>query len=71
MAKEILAGLAGVEVDRLAETKGADYIDREKAKHEAKKRSEQLYDQHYGQYDNYNPDQQRPPQHLENSFGQW
>jgi hypothetical protein len=47
-AKELLAGFAGAEVDRLAETKGADYIDREKAKRHAKQNAEQLYDQHYG-----------------------
>ncbi|EDR09955.1 CipC1 protein, concanamycin induced protein C [Laccaria bicolor S238N-H82] len=34
-AKEILAGFAGAFVDREAETKGLDYIDREKAKHHA------------------------------------
>eukprot|EP00891_Asterochloris_glomerata_P007934 jgi/Astpho2/7934/gw1.00118.54.1_t len=41
--KEMLAGIAGklccwccAEVDRLAETKGMDYMDREKAKRHAK-----------------------------------
>jgi hypothetical protein len=48
-AKELLAGIVGGEVDKLAETKGADYIDRERAKHEARQRAENLYDQHYGQ----------------------
>lgn len=70
-AKELLAGFAGGEVDRLAETKGADYIDREKAKRQARQQSEELYDQHYGQYDQYDPNQQGPPQHLEQKFGQW
>jgi len=37
-AKEILAGFAGTFVDRLVETKGLDFIDKEKAKHDAKKR---------------------------------
>jgi hypothetical protein len=59
-AKELLAGFAGAEVDRLAETKGEDFVDRERAKHEAKKRSEELYNQHYGGYDEYNPQQQEP-----------
>ena len=68
-AKEAIAGLAGVEVDRLAETKGADYIDREKAKHEAKKRSEQLYDQHYGQDENYNPQRRGPHHKLKQEYG--
>lgn len=54
-AKEMLAGIAGAEVDKLAETKGEDFFDRERSKHEAKKRSEQLYDQHYGGQDQYDP----------------
>lgn len=33
-AKEALAGLAGAEVDKLAETKGMDEYDRERAKHQ-------------------------------------
>jgi hypothetical protein len=68
-AKELLAGFAGGEVDRLAETKGADFIDREKAKRQARENAEQLYDQHYGQYDEYNPQQQEPHGHLQQSFG--
>lgn len=32
-AKEVLAGFAGAEVDKLAETKGMDEYDRERAKH--------------------------------------
>lgn len=69
-AKELLAGFAGAEVDRLAETKGADYIDREKAKHEAKKRAEHLYDEHYGNnYDQYDPNQHEAPGHLQDTFG--
>lgn len=34
-AKELLAGIAGGEVDKLFETKGLDYLDREKAKRNA------------------------------------
>ncbi|KAF9821180.1 hypothetical protein IEO21_00788 [Rhodonia placenta] len=34
-AKELLAGFAGAFVDRLVETKGLDFIDREKAKRHA------------------------------------
>ncbi|KAK3698628.1 hypothetical protein LTR37_016856 [Vermiconidia calcicola] len=68
-AKEVLAGFAGAEVDRLAETKGADYVDREKAKREAKKRSGQLYDQHYGDQENYSPHKKHPPRHLQEDFG--
>jgi hypothetical protein len=57
-AKEILVGLAGAEIDKLAETRGMDFIDREKAKHHAKQQAEHMYDQHYieGQgADQYDP----------------
>ncbi|KAG1768489.1 hypothetical protein EDD22DRAFT_232240 [Suillus occidentalis] len=35
MAKELLAGFAGAFVDRMVETKGLDFIDKQKAKHHA------------------------------------
>ncbi|ORY71120.1 uncharacterized protein BCR38DRAFT_479641 [Pseudomassariella vexata] len=54
-AKEILAGIAGAEVDKLIETKGLDYVDQEKAKHHAKKQAEHLYEQQYGNEEHYNP----------------
>ena len=57
-AKELLVGLAGAEVDKLAETKGMDFIDREKAKHHAKENVENMYDEHYVQNqgaDQYDP----------------
>ncbi|KAI1322525.1 hypothetical protein F5Y16DRAFT_38771 [Xylariaceae sp. FL0255] len=57
-AKELLAGFAGAEVDKLAETKGLDFIDREEAKRHARKNAEQLYDQHYGDQDQYDPNSQ-------------
>jgi hypothetical protein len=66
-AKELLAGFAGAEVDKLAETKGEDFVDRERSKHEAKKRAEQLYDDHYGGQDQYDPGN-APPQHLRQQF---
>ncbi|KAK2068894.1 hypothetical protein P8C59_003510 [Phyllachora maydis] len=47
-AKEVIAGLAGAEIDRLFETKGLDHIDREKARKHAEKQAEHLYEQHYG-----------------------
>ncbi|KIM52808.1 hypothetical protein SCLCIDRAFT_32381 [Scleroderma citrinum Foug A] len=34
-AKEIVAGLTGAFVDRIVETKGLDYIDKQRAKHHA------------------------------------
>lgn len=55
LAKELLAAVAGAEVDKLAETKGLDFVDKERAKHHAKKQAEQLYDQQYGDMDQYDP----------------
>ena len=69
-AKEALAGLAGAGVDYLAETKGEDFVDKERAKHEAKKKANQLYDQHYGGQDNYDPNNTEPPQQLQEEFGE-
>lgn len=60
-AKELLAGFAGAEVDKLAETKGEDWFDREKAKREAKKHAERMYDEHY--IDNHGADQYDPNQY--------
>ena len=37
-----------LQVDKLVETKGLDYMDREKAKRHAKQQAEQMYDQQYG-----------------------
>lgn len=54
-AKEMLAAVAGAEVDKLAETKGLDFLSKEKAKHHAKKQAEDLYDQHYGDMQEYDP----------------
>lgn len=55
LAKELLAAAAGFEVDKLAETKGLDFIDRERAKHDARKQAEHMYDQQYGGMDRYDP----------------
>ena len=64
----MLAGLAGAEVDKLAETKGEDFVDREKAKHEAKKNAEKMYDDHYGDQDQYDPSYGAPDR-LNQQFG--
>jgi len=56
-AKEILAAFAGAAVDRFAETKGEDFIDRKKAKHAATEQAKALYDQQYGSQDQYDPSQ--------------
>lgn len=50
-----MAGIAGGEVDKLFETKGLDFLDREKAKHQAKKQAEHLYDEQYGNQDQFDP----------------
>ncbi|KAJ7065713.1 hypothetical protein C8F01DRAFT_1080614 [Mycena amicta] len=42
-AKELLAAFAGFAVGRIVETKGLDFIDKQKAKHEAKKRHEEAF----------------------------
>ena len=51
----------GGEVDKLAETKGMDFYDKEKAQHHAKKGAEKMYDDHYGDMDQYNPEQRDRP----------
>jgi len=47
-AKELIAGVSGAFVDRLVETKGLDYIDREKAKRQAQELAEQQIAPNYG-----------------------
>ena len=42
-AKELLAGFAGAEVDKLAETKGEDFFDRERAKRDAQDNAMNMY----------------------------
>jgi hypothetical protein len=64
-----LAGFVGGEVDKLAETKGEDFIDRERTKHAAKKRADEMYDDHYGNQDQYDPNSQGPPDRLQQQFG--
>ncbi|KAI0700176.1 putative phosphoglycerate mutase family protein [Cytidiella melzeri] len=43
-AKELLAGFAGAFIDREFESKGLDFIDKEKAKHDAKQQAYNAYD---------------------------
>ncbi|KAF9060841.1 hypothetical protein BDP27DRAFT_1236110 [Rhodocollybia butyracea] len=45
-AKELLAALSGAFVDRMVETKGLDYVDKEKAKHHAKEQAHNGLDNH-------------------------
>jgi len=48
LMKEILAGIAAAEVDKLVETKGLDYIDRHKAKKLAEQQAHALAEERYG-----------------------
>jgi hypothetical protein len=63
LMKEMLAGFAAAEVDKLFETKGLDYLDREKAKHRAIQQAHALAEEKYGpggtfdgQYNQYGND---------------
>jgi hypothetical protein len=48
LAKELLAGFASASVDRFVETKGLSWLDKEKAKHQAKKEAQALYTKETG-----------------------
>ncbi len=43
---------------------GMNEYDTMRAHHQAKENAQNLYDQHYGGNDDYNPNQQGPPQNL-------
>jgi hypothetical protein len=60
-AKELLMGFAGAEVDKLAETKGMNEYDRIEARRHAERNAQNMYDDHYGQRDQYDPNQYDPP----------
>jgi len=71
-AKELLAGFAGAEVDKLAETKGMNEYDRLRAKHGAKENAEKMYDDHYiGNHgaDEYDPNQYGRPPRFNQQWG--
>lgn len=40
-AKQLMAGFAAAAADRIIETKGLDFVDKERAKHEAKRQAEE------------------------------
>jgi len=46
--KELLAGFASAEVDKLFESKGLDFIDRKEAEHHAKQQAHHYAEQRYG-----------------------
>lgn len=54
-AKELIAGFAAGEIDKLAETKGEDWVREHRMREKSQKQAEHLYDQHYGQDDHYDP----------------
>ncbi|ODQ79612.1 hypothetical protein BABINDRAFT_161996 [Babjeviella inositovora NRRL Y-12698] len=56
-AKEALSAFAGAEVDKLFESKGLDYLDRDQVKNQARDFAQQGYDQHYGQSEQWSADQ--------------
>jgi hypothetical protein len=47
LGKELLAGFAAAECDKLFETKGLDFLDREQARRAAKEQAEHLFDRHH------------------------
>ncbi|KAF9944730.1 hypothetical protein BGZ65_011672 [Modicella reniformis] len=47
LTKEIFAALAAAEADKLFETKGLDFLDREKAKQQAQVNAERIYEEKY------------------------
>lgn len=55
-AKEALAGLVGAEVDKLIETKGLDEVDKIKAHKHAKENAENMYEEHYRDAAEYDPE---------------
>jgi hypothetical protein len=55
--KEMLAGFAAAEVDKLFETKGLDFLDREEAKRRAVQQAHHIANERYGQGGTFNYDQ--------------
>ncbi|CAF2195114.1 unnamed protein product [Rotaria magnacalcarata] len=64
MMKEMLAGLAAAEVDKLFETKGLDFLDREEAKRRAVQQAHQLTDEKYGSGSTFNAEGQYGEEHF-------
>ncbi|CAF0902656.1 unnamed protein product [Adineta steineri] len=48
LMKEMLAGFAAAEVDKLFETKGLDFLDREEAKRQAVQQAHAIAEEKYG-----------------------
>ncbi|KAG0262746.1 hypothetical protein BG011_009786 [Mortierella polycephala] len=47
LSKEVFAGFAAAEADKLIETKGLDFVDREEVQRNARRNAEQIYDAKY------------------------
>jgi hypothetical protein len=45
--KEIIAGLAAAEADKLVETRGVEHLDRERARRQSAEQAQYLYDRQY------------------------
>lgn len=66
-AKEMLAGFAAGEADKLIETRGEDAWSAHRAREQAKENSQDLYQQYYerdGMPQQYDPDNSRPHEHV-------
>ena len=51
----MIAGFASGEVDKLAETKGEDWVREHRMREQVQDQANNLYDSHYGQDDQYDP----------------
>ncbi|KAG0312141.1 hypothetical protein BGZ97_011434 [Linnemannia gamsii] len=47
LTRELFAAMAGAEADKLFESKGLDFLDRERASMQAKEQAGKLFDQNY------------------------
>lgn len=68
-AKELLAGIVGGEVDKLAETHGMNEYDKYEARKHATEGASNMYDQHYVQNQgarDYNPNEYGAPEQINN-----
>ncbi|GJP92551.1 hypothetical protein CBS115989_5735 [Aspergillus niger] len=73
-AKEALAAVVGAEVDKLAETKGMDEVDKIKAREHAKKNAHHMYEEHYERQHGapeFDPGRFPPPDRFEGRRGGW
>lgn len=76
LMKEMLAGFAAAEVDKLFETRGLDYLDREKARRHAIEQAHHIANEQYGPGGTFNYEQNQygggpnyyPPQDGSNYY---